>query len=55
MKAKRWFIKFPQDVYALGPKEFETPVGERKVRDWARKWEGCKRLPRGFQCWPAKG
>jgi hypothetical protein len=53
MKAKRWYIKFPLDVYALGPVEFEKPVGEKKVREYAREFEGCKRLPRGFQCWIA--
>ena len=53
MKAKRWYIKFPLDVYAMGPVEFENSVGEKEVRKYARKWEGVKRLPMGFQCWPA--
>ena len=51
-KAKAWYIKFPMDAYALGPLRFDKPVGERKVREEARKFEGCSRLPRGFQCWP---
>ena len=53
MKAKKWYIKFPLDCYALGPVHFEKPVVELKVREYARKFEGVKRLPRGFQCWPA--
>jgi hypothetical protein len=53
MKAKRWYISFPQDAYALGPVEFEKPVGEKAVRKWAREWDGLTRLPRGFSCWPA--
>ena len=53
MKAKRWYIKFPLDVYALGPVEFEQPVKEKEVRIYARKFEGCSRLPNGFKCWPA--
>ncbi len=53
MKAKRWYIKFPLDAYALGPVEFIGKVGENKVRKYARDFVGCKRLPIGFQCWPA--
>ena len=53
MKAKRWYIKFPQDVYALGPVEFDEPVGEKEVRHYARVFEGCVRLPNGFECWIA--
>jgi len=53
MKAKKWYIKFPLDAYALGPVEFDKPVGEKEVREYARKFEGCKRLPRGFECWVA--
>jgi len=51
MKAKAWYIKFPCDVYALGPVRFPVEVGERDVREHARMLEGCTRLPRGFQCW----
>lgn len=53
MTAKRWFIKFPLDPYALGPVEFEKKVGEREAREFARNFDGCRRLPAGFQCWPA--
>ena len=53
MKSKKWYIKFPLDAYAMGPVSFDKPVGERKVKEYARKFEGCKRLPHGFQCWIA--
>jgi hypothetical protein len=49
----RWYVKFPLDAYALGPVSFDYPVSEKVVRDWARKFSGCKRLPRGFGCWIA--
>lgn len=52
MKAKAWYGKFPLDAYALGPARFDEPISERQARSWWRRWEGCKRLPRGFQCWP---
>jgi hypothetical protein len=52
MVALRWYVKFPLDAYALGPISFRTAVTEETVRAWARQFEGCKRLPRGFQCWP---
>lgn len=52
MKANRWFIKFPLDAYAMGPVDFGKPVGIEAVRKYAREWEGIKRLPRGFECWP---
>jgi len=52
-KSAKWYIKFPLDAYALGPVDFKRPVGERKVREWARSFEGVKRVPYGFQCWPA--
>jgi len=51
MKAKRWYIKFPMDAYAMGPVEFKEPVNERAVRKYAREFEGVNRLPVGFQCW----
>jgi len=53
MRAKRWYIKFPLDAYAMGPIDFEKEVNEKFVREYTRKWEGVKRLPQGFQCWPA--
>jgi len=53
MIAKRWYVKFPRDAYALGPVEFEEPVDEAGARKWAREWEGVRRLPAGFKCWPA--
>ena len=53
MKAKRWYIMFPQDAYAMGPVEFNMPVGEKEVRKYAREFEGCPRLPQGFSCWVA--
>jgi len=52
-KAKKWYIKFPQDVYAMGPVEFDDPVGEQEVRKYAREFSGVSRLPRGFECWVA--
>jgi hypothetical protein len=57
MRSWKWFIKFPADAYALGPVYFdpdkysEAP-NEKDVREYARQWEGVKRLPRGFECWP---
>jgi len=51
METQRWYIKFPVDVYALGPVAFSSNAGEKEVRKWAREWDGCKRLPRGFECW----
>jgi hypothetical protein len=50
--SKAWYIKFPADAYALGPVRFETKVDEAQVQAYARKFEGCKRLPEGFECWP---
>ena len=52
MKAKRWYIKFPLDAYALGPVNFDKEVGEQEVREYARKLDGCVILPQGFVCWP---
>ena len=54
MKSMRWYIKFPLDAYALGPVDFGLPVGEKEVREYARRFDGVKRLPRGFQCWPVQ-
>jgi len=53
MTAKKWYIMFPADAYAMGPVEFDKPVGEKEVRDYAREFEGVKRLPQGFSCWVA--
>lgn len=53
MKARRWYIKFPRDAYALGPVEFKTAVGERQVRALARDFEKVPRLPQGTAVWPA--
>lgn len=47
---KRWYIKFPRDAYALGP--IEAP-SLRAARQWAREFEGVKRLPKGVQIWEA--
>jgi len=49
--SKAWYIKFPADVYALGPVRFDEPVDEDTVRKWAKNWAGCSRLPKGFECW----
>lgn len=59
MRSWKWYIKFPLDAYALGPvefnrKEYEKPPNEKDVREYACDWEGVKRLPRGFECWPVK-
>jgi hypothetical protein len=51
MKSKAWYIKFPMDAYALVPIRFEEEVGVEQVRAYARKFEGCKRLPENFECW----
>lgn len=55
MLSQKWYIKFPADAYAMGPVDFGKPVDEAAVRKYARKFDGCKRLPRGFECWPTKG
>jgi hypothetical protein len=47
-----WYIKFPTDAYALGPVRFKKAVDEQAVRAYARDFDGCKRLPAGFECWP---
>jgi hypothetical protein len=52
-KRNRWYVKFPLDAYAMGPVDFHDEATEKEVRQWARKWEGVKRLPRGFACWKA--
>ena len=54
MKSKAWYIKFPGDAYALGPVRFREPVDEKTVREYARKFDGCKRLSNGFACWKTK-
>ena len=54
MRSYRWYIKFPLDAYAIGPIEFNRFVGEKEVREYARQFDGIKRLPRGFQCWPVQ-
>lgn len=46
-----WYMKFPRDAYALGPIALPNM---RAVREWARWFSGCKRLPRGFQAWKAR-
>ena len=51
MRSKAWYIMFPNDPYALGPVRFEKEVTETEVREYARKFEGCTRLPQGFHCW----
>lgn len=58
MRAWKWFIKFPMDAYALGPvyfdhRDYDEAPDEKDVREYARQWEGVKRLPQGFECWPA--
>jgi len=57
MKGWKWYLKFPKDAYALGPVHFDygeycKAPNEKEVRKYARQWEGVKRLPEGFQCWP---
>lgn len=52
--SRRWYIRFPGAFHALGPVEFDKPVGERKVREWTREWAELERLPAGFECWPAQ-
>lgn len=36
-----------------GPIDFSKDDGEKEVRQYAREFEGCVRLPKGFECWPA--
>ena len=52
-KVKKWYIKFPADAYAIGPIDFPEDDGEKEVRQYAREFDGCERLPNGFECWPA--
>lgn len=52
-KVRKWYIKFPADAYAMGPIDFHIDDTEKEVRAYAREFEGCKRLPKGFECWPA--
>jgi len=52
MKSKARYVKFPLDVYALGPFRFEHPKNEREVREYVRDWESVSRLPNGTQFWP---
>lgn len=52
-KTVKWYIKFPLDAYAMGPIDFHKDDTEKEVRQYAREFEGCKRLPRGFECWRA--
>jgi len=54
MKSHRWYIKYPRDVYALGPVEFDKPMDKKAVRKYCREFNGIKRLPIGFECWPAE-
>ena len=53
VKSGNWYVKFPADAYALGPVEFKGLATEAEVREWAKRWADVRRLPRGFQCWPA--
>jgi hypothetical protein len=52
-KVIKWYIKFPADAYAMGPIDFSAEDGEKEVRQYAREFEGVKRLPKGFECWLA--
>lgn len=53
-KSRAWYIKYPADIYALGPIRFDKPVGKMAVREWAKDWEKVDKLPTGFECWPTK-
>jgi hypothetical protein len=49
-EGRRWYWKFPLDAYALGPcGPFRN---ETESRAAARDFDGCKRLPAGFETWP---
>ena len=52
MKSKRWYIKWPGDVYAQGPVNLQTALNEKDLREYIRYIHNLKRLPRGFECWP---
>jgi hypothetical protein len=54
MKSQYWYINFPTDAGAIGPVYFEQPADEAEVREYARKFDGCTRLPEGFECWPTR-
>jgi len=51
-ESQAWYVKFPQDAYALGPLRFDCTVTECYVREWMRKLMKTTKLPNGFQCWP---
>lgn len=53
MKSRAWYVKWPQAAYAIGPMYFDPPITEHELRERIRRIEGLKRLPNGFQCWPA--
>jgi hypothetical protein len=48
-----WYVKYPGDVYALGPIRFKKPVGKMAVREYLREWEKVEKLPVGIEMWPA--
>ena len=57
MRSWKWYIHFPLDAYALGPVyfdryDYDKAPNEKDVKAWAREWEGVKKLPAGFECWP---
>lgn len=52
-KSMAWYVKYPGDVYALGPFRFEKPVGKMAVREHLREWEKVSKLPVGIEMWPA--
>jgi hypothetical protein len=51
-KMSRWYFRFPEDFYALGPttKRLST---EKKAREYIKKCWEIERLPRGFELWRA--
>ncbi len=51
--AQRWYVKWPHQTYAWGPVTYHVPLSERQFRADVRISNNLKRLPRGWQCWPA--
>jgi hypothetical protein len=52
-RSRRWYVKWPNQPYAFGPIDYGTEVSEQQVRELSRRGHKLRRLPRGWQCWPA--
>lgn len=47
---KRWYYRFPGQVYANGPTN-ERYVTEEEAREEVRRIWNLRRLPSGFEIW----